>query len=133
MPPVAQQLIIERSHPGERLDIWLRSKLPALSRGAIQRLIEEGHVRVNGKVVKSTHTPRAGERIEVEFPEPKQAEAQPEDIPLAVLFEDEALVVVNKPAVLGVHPAAGHEARPPVNALRHQCWGPVRRDVRASR
>jgi 23S rRNA pseudouridine1911/1915/1917 synthase len=123
MPPSAQQLIIERSRPGERLDIWLRAKLPNLSRGAIQRLIEEGHVRVNGKVVKSTHAPRAGERVDIDFPEPKPAEALPEDIPLDVLFEDETLLVINKPPGLVVHPASGHETHTLVNALLHHCEG----------
>jgi len=119
----SEQLVIERSLPGQRLDTWLRQKLPALSRGAIQRLIEEGHVRVNGKPVKSTHTPRAGDRVEVEFPEAKPAEAQPEAIPLQILYEDEALLVVNKPAGLVVHPASGHESRTLVNALLHHCQG----------
>lgn len=118
-----QQLQIERSCPGERLDHWLRARLPHLSRGAIQRLIEHGDVRVNGKTVKSTHTPRAGESVEIRFPEPREASAQAEDIPLDVLFEDETLLVVNKPPGLVVHPAAGHDSRTLVNALLHHCRG----------
>ena len=98
-------------------------KVPGLSRGAIQRLIEEGHIRVNGKKVKPTHTPRAGERVEVEVPEPKPAEAQPEEIPLDILHEDEVLIVLNKPPGLVVHPASGHESRTLVNALLHHCRG----------
>jgi 23S rRNA pseudouridine1911/1915/1917 synthase len=123
MPSAVQQLQIERSCPGERLDHWLRARLPNLSRGAIQRLIEQGDVRVNGKAVKSTHTPRAGESVEVRFPEPKQAEALAEEIPLDVLFEDATLLVVNKPPGLVVHPAAGHESSTLVNALLHHCRG----------
>jgi 23S rRNA pseudouridine1911/1915/1917 synthase len=86
-------------------------------------LIEEGHVRVNGKAVKSTHSPHAGERVDVDFPEPKAAEALPEDIPLDVLFEDKTLLVINKPPGLVVHPASGHESRTLVNALLHHCEG----------
>jgi len=121
--PAVQVLTIERSVPGDRLDSWLRSRLPAVSRGAIQRLIEGGHVLVNGKTVKATHTPRAGERVEVRWPEPKPAVALPEDIPLDILHEDEILLVLNKPPGLVVHPASGHEDKTLVNALLHHCRG----------
>ncbi|HVV71844.1 MAG TPA: RluA family pseudouridine synthase [Verrucomicrobiae bacterium] len=116
-------ITIERSLPSERLDAWLRGRFPQMSRGAIQRLMEEGHIRVNGRTVKPTHTPRAGERVEVSWPDPKPAEAQPEEIPLDVLYEDDALIVVNKPPGLVVHPASGHEAQTLVNALLHHCRG----------
>jgi 23S rRNA pseudouridine1911/1915/1917 synthase len=116
-------LTIERTLPSERLDSYLRGKFPATSRGAIQRLIDEGHILVNGRKVKPTHTPRAGEQVEVHWPEAKPAEAQPEEIPLDVLFEDDALLVLNKPAGLVVHPAAGHEEHTLVNALLHHCEG----------
>jgi len=116
-------LVIDRTLPSERLDTYLRGKFPAASRGAIQRLIEEGHILVNGKRVKPTHTPRAGENVEVHWPEAKPAEAQPEEIPFEVLFEDESLLVLNKPAGLVVHPAAGHEEHTLVNALLHHCEG----------
>jgi 23S rRNA pseudouridine1911/1915/1917 synthase len=116
-------LTIEHSLPAERLDVYLRGKFPAVSRGAIQRLIEEGHIRVNQRTVKPTHTPRAGEQVEVHWPEARPAEAQPEDMALDVLFEDEALLVLNKPPGLVVHPAAGHEEHTLVNALLHHCAG----------
>src|SRR5438045_9047427 len=87
---------IEKTLPSERLDIYLRSKFPAVSRGAIQRLIDEGHIRVNGRTVKPTHTPRAGEQVEVHWPEAKTALAQAEDITLDVLYEDESLLLLNK-------------------------------------
>src|SRR3974390_2610462 len=118
-----EKLIVGSSLPGERLDIFLREKFPAVSRGAMQRLIEQGHIRVNGKTVKPTHAPRAGEEIDIHFPEPKSAEARPEDIPLDILFEDKSLLVLNKPAGLVVHPAAGHEEHTLVNALLHHCAG----------
>jgi len=118
-----QSVTIEKSLPSARLDSYLRSKFPEVSRGAIQRLIEEGHIRVNGRTVKPTHTPRAGEQVDVEWPEPRPAEAQPEEMPLDILFEDEALLVLNKPPGLVVHPAAGHEEHTLVNALLHHCAG----------
>src|SRR5208283_720576 len=112
---------VETSLPAGRLDIFLREKFPAASRGAWQRLIEHGHVRVNGKTVKPTHAPRAGEQIEIQWPEAKPAEARPEAMPLDILFEDKLLLVLNKPAGLVVHPAAGHEEHTLVNALLHHC------------
>jgi 23S rRNA pseudouridine1911/1915/1917 synthase len=118
-----ETFVIEKSLPSERLDSFLRRQFPAMSRGAIQRLIEQGHIRVNGRPTKPTHSPRAGEEIEVEWPEARPAEALPEEIPLDILFEDETLLVLNKPAGLVVHPAAGHEEHTLVNALLHHCAG----------
>lgn len=118
-----QRLIIEKSLPSERLDAWLRIKFPALSRGAIQRLIEQGDIRVNGRAVKASHAPRAGEEVQLHWPEARPAEAQPEDVPLSILYEDDALLVLNKPPGMVVHPAAGNEAHTLVNALLHHCAG----------
>ena len=123
MPSRTESLVIEKSLPGERLDTFLRGKFPAASRGAIQRLIEEGHIKVNGQKTKATHTPRAGEVVELEWPEAKPADALPEDIPLDIIYEDDALLVLNKPAGLVVHPAAGNEEHTLVNALLHHCAG----------
>jgi len=86
-------------------------------------LIAAGALRVHGHVVKASHVPRAGDQIEIHWPEPVPAQAQPEKLPLDVLFEDECLLVVNKPAGLVVHPAAGHDVGTLVNALLHHCQG----------
>src|SRR5438552_16240280 len=94
---------IEKTLPSERLDTYLRAKFPAVSRGAIQRLIEQGHVRVNGRKVKPTHTPRAREEVEVHWPEAQPAQAQPEQLALEILYEDAALLVLYKPPVLVSH------------------------------
>ncbi len=118
-----ETLTVDKSLPGERLDVFLRTQFPAVSRGALQRLIEEGHIRVNGQTVKPTHSPRAGETIQVHWPEAKPAVAQPEEIPLDILFEDASLLVLDKPAGLVVHPAAGNEEHTLVNALLHHCAG----------
>jgi 23S rRNA pseudouridine1911/1915/1917 synthase len=118
-----EQFTVEISRPQERLDAYLRGRFPAVSRGTIQRLIEEGHIRVNGKMVKPTHHPHAGEEVEVYWPEARPAEAKAEEIPLEVLNEDKDLLVLNKPPGLVVHPAAGNEEHTLVNALLHHCAG----------
>jgi len=118
-----ETFVIEKSLPFERLDTFLRHRFPAVSRGAVRRLIEGGHILVNGQKVKPTHTPRAGEEVQVHWPEAKPAKAQAEEIPLDILFEDDALLVLNKPAGLVVHPGAGHEEHTLVNALLHHCAG----------
>jgi 23S rRNA pseudouridine1911/1915/1917 synthase len=134
MPARTETILVETSRPAERLDVFLRAQLrkrehatqsvfPAVSRGAIQRLIEQGHVRVNNHAVKPTHKPRAGEKIEITWPDARPAEALPEEIPLDILFEDKWLLVLNKPAGLVVHPAAGHAEHTLVNALLHHCAG----------
>ena len=123
MPLQSETFTVEHSRPGVRLDIFLREKFPTTSRGAMQRLIEEGHIRVNGKTVKPTHAPRAGDAIEIHWPHAKPAEAQPEEIPLEILFEDKSLLVLNKAPGIVVHPAAGHEEHTLVNALLHHCQG----------
>jgi 23S rRNA pseudouridine1911/1915/1917 synthase len=116
-------VMVDRSLPNERLDAYLRTQFPAVSRGAIQRLIDEGHITVDGRRVKPTHAPRAGERIEVYWPEARSPQAQPEEIPLEVLYEDKDLLVINKAPGIVVHPAAGHEEHTLVNALLHHCKG----------
>jgi len=118
-----ENFIVEKSLPDKRLDQFLREKFPAASRVTLKRLIEGGDVRVDGKTVKATHSPRAGQKIEIHWPQPKTAEARPEEIPLEVLFEDASLLVLNKPAGLVVHPSAGHEEHTLVNALLHHCHG----------
>jgi len=119
----SETLIVEHSLPHERLDTFLRAQFPAISRGTIQRLLEEENILVEGKKVKATHHPRAGERISIHWPEAKPAEARPEDIPLDILFEDDDLLVLNKAPGLVVHPAAGNEEHTLVNALLHHCAG----------
>jgi 23S rRNA pseudouridine1911/1915/1917 synthase len=123
MPLRTERITVEKSLPGRRLDTFLRSRFPDTSRSALQRLIEEGNVRVDGRTVRPTHSPRAGEQIEVHWPEAKPAVAQPEEIPLAILYEDEHLLVLDKPPGSVVHPAAGHEEHTLVNALLHHCAG----------
>jgi 23S rRNA pseudouridine1911/1915/1917 synthase len=116
-------LTVGQSLPLERLDIFLREKIPAISRGTIQRLLAEGRIQVNGRAAKPTHHPRAGEVISIDWPEARPDRAQAEDIPLNILHEDDDLLVLNKPPGLVVHPAAGHAEHTLVNALLHHCAG----------
>ena len=116
-------LHVETSEPKIRLDKFLQIKFPDTSRGTFQRLIVSGDVLVNDQPTKATHHPRAGEEISILWPEPVAAEAQPENIPLKILFEDEQLIVLNKPAGMVMHPAAGHATGTLVNALLYYCAG----------
>lgn len=116
-------LTVGQSLPRGRLDVFLREQIPSVSRGAIQRLLAGGCIQVNGRPAKPTHHPRAGEIISINWPEARPDRAEPEEIPLEILHEDDDLLVVNKPAGLVVHPAAGHTGHTLVNALLHHCAG----------
>ena len=107
----------EREHRNERLDKFVATHLPELSRVYIQRLIDEGFIRVDGVVRKRTFKVTPGELITVELPPPADEEIVPEPIPLEIVYEDADIVVVNKPAGMVVHPAPGHAHGTLVNAL----------------
>ena len=119
--PEPTVVTIEETLTSERLDRYLTTKLPHVSRGGIQRLMREGCILVDGKPAKPTQHPAAGQTVEVTWPVPKEIEAKPEDIPLNILFEDDDLIVVNKPAGMPTHPGHGHEGGTLVNALLHHC------------
>jgi 23S rRNA pseudouridine1911/1915/1917 synthase len=104
---------------GTRLDRFLVSVLPEHSRSRIQRLIKDGHVQVAGREAKSNQPVKAGQQVSVEIPEPADAGLAPEALPLAIVYQDHDLVVVDKPAGMVVHPAAGHASGTLVNALLH--------------
>jgi 23S rRNA pseudouridine1911/1915/1917 synthase len=105
-----------------RLDVWLAGEGLGLSRSRIQRLFSEGRVRINDDVVTKVHQkPRKGDRIEVVVPQPIPTLLSPEPVPLQVVYEDNSLVVVNKPAGMVVHPGAGNPSGTLVNALLHHC------------
>lgn len=108
---------------GQRLDQFLRAQLPEYSRAYLQKLIEDAHILVNAKSSKPSYTVRAGDQVTVEIPPPRPLETQPEKIALAVLYEDGDLIVINKPAGMVVHPAAGNYTGTLVNALLHHCRG----------
>ena len=104
---------------GTRLDRFLVSILPAQSRSQIQRLIKDGHVRVGGRQAKANQTVKVGQQIAVEIPAPVDPAPRAEALPLPILYQDADLIVVDKPAGMVVHPAAGHASGTLVNALLH--------------
>ena len=106
---------------GSRVDAWLAGQLEGLTRSAVQRLLEEGLVLLNGRPLAKNHRLSGGETLTVSLPDPEPADAQPQDIPLDVVYEDGDVIVVNKPKGLVVHPAPGHPDGTLVNALLHHC------------
>lgn len=107
---------------GQRLDTYLAEQLPELSRSRLQKLITEGHVQVNGQLRTAKKSPvQAGDWIAITLPPAEPLDLQPEAIPLDILYEDDALIVINKPAGMVVHPSAGHSSGTLVNALLAHC------------
>lgn len=102
-----------------RLDQFLANLLPSLSRSQVQRLIKDEKVRAPVKHLRASTPVRAGMMVTIEIPPPAPATAEAEDLPLAILYEDSSLVVIDKPAGMVVHPAAGHAQGTLVNALLH--------------
>jgi 23S rRNA pseudouridine1911/1915/1917 synthase len=119
-----EHIEITAEHAGIRLDAFLATALPDRSRSQIQKLIKDGHVRSMdpqsaGKQIRPSTPVKAGQRFRVELPAPVATSAAPEDLPLTILYEDDDLVVIDKPAGMVVHPAAGHSSGTVVNALLH--------------
>ena len=110
-------MILFADAQGERLDAFLARAVENLTRSAAQRLLDEGCVQVNGKPGKKNLKLNIGDEISVEIPEPKQVDIQAKEIPLDIVYEDEDVLVINKPKGLVVHPAAGHQDDTLVNGL----------------
>lgn len=111
-----------RTHlPDQRLDSYLARQIGNLSRSRIQALMNEGLVTLNGRPVKPSHLVKWGEEVVVRVPGPTPSPLTPEPIPIDIRYEDEHIIVVNKPAGLVVHPAHGHPTGTLVNALLHHC------------
>jgi len=104
-----------------RIDLYLVTALPEFSRSRIQQLIRTGFVRLNGATIPPSVLVRTGDQIELTNPRTEKIEARPEAILLETLFEDDDLVVINKPAGMTIHPGAGHREHTLVNALLHHC------------
>jgi 23S rRNA pseudouridine1911/1915/1917 synthase len=113
-----RRLIVEPEHDGLRLDNFLTALLPDHSRSQIQRLIKEGQVRGPG-AARASHAVHQGQEYEVGIPAPAAATPEAEELPLRIIFQDPDLVVLDKPAGMVVHPAAGHSGGTLVNALLH--------------
>jgi 23S rRNA pseudouridine1911/1915/1917 synthase len=115
----AQTLSVPDESDGTRLDVFLTSVLPHHSRSQVQRLIKEGHVLVAGREAKANQLVKTGQPIAVDVPEPVDPVPRPEALTLPILYQDADLIVVDKPAGMVVHPAAGHDSGTLVNALLH--------------
>src|ERR1700704_4715402 len=113
------ELLVPKEAARLRLDQFLARELPKYSRSRLQQLVRKEFVTLNGSPARPRDLVRSGDRIEVSEPIPEKIDNQPEAIPLDVLYEDEDLIVINKPAGLVVHPGAGHREHTLVNALLH--------------
>ncbi len=111
----------DEARAAHRLDVVVASYFSDVTRSRAQQLIAQGDVLVGGKAQSKNYKVKAGDRISIRTPEPKPVDTAPEDIPLDIRYEDEDLLVVNKPKGMVVHPAAGHESGTLVNALLHHC------------
>ena len=112
---------VTEEEQGERLDKYLVGLLPVVSRSFIQKLLKQEEVTVNEKTVKANYQIRENDKVEIHVPEAVEPEIVPEDIPLDILYEDEDVLVVNKPKNMVVHPAPGHYSGTLVNAVMYHC------------
>lgn len=116
-----EELIFTVDENNIRIDKFLTEKLDGITRSRIQKLIEDENVEVSGAVVKANYKVKCGDAVRVLIPEPQTTEAVPENIPLDIVYEDECMLVVNKPQGMVVHPAAGNYTGTLVNALLYYC------------
>ncbi|MBP0960015.1 MAG: RNA pseudouridine synthase, partial [Oscillospiraceae bacterium] len=116
------EFVIPIENKGERLDKFISSNEEFdLTRTAVQNLITEGMITVNGKKIAKNYVISGGETVSVEIPEPVVLDVLPENIPIDIVYEDDYLLVVNKPKGMVVHPAAGNYTGTLVNALMYHC------------
>ena len=116
-----EPILFTAGESGERLDAFLRDAMPDYSRSALQKLIEEGNVLLNGRPAAKNARLKAGDALSVALPPPAELQLLPEDIPLDIVYEDGDLLVVNKPKGMVVHPAPGNPDGTLVNALLSHC------------
>ena len=118
-----KELLFSAAEGGERIDKCLNEAMPDFSRSYLQKLIKNGNVLVKDICVKPNYRLNAEDEIQVRIPDDVSLDIQPENIPLDILYEDEDLLVINKPKGMVVHPAAGHYSGTLVNALLYHCDG----------
>ena len=116
-----KEFSIDRNTEGQRIDRYLSDELEDRSRSYIQKIMKEGYVKVNQKPVKSNYRLSFGDSVEVTLPEAKEPDIVPENIPLDILYEDQDIIMINKPKQMVVHPAPGHYSGTLVNALMYHC------------
>ena len=119
---IIQEIQLEVANKGDRLDRWLSAQLPDISRSRCQKLIIDGHVELNAEICTTKKIKLvSGDRLRVIIPEPEKLNLTPEAITLDILYEDEHLIIINKPAGMVVHPAPGHPTGTLVHALLYHC------------
>lgn len=116
-----EKIIVQNNEKGVRLDSYITKKLNDLSRANIQRLIEDGNILVNSAKQKISYKVNSGDEIEITIPEPKKIDLKPQDIKVEIVYEDNDIIVVNKPKGLVVHPAVGNPDGTLVNAIMNIC------------
>ena len=114
-----QQYLVNES--GKRVDAFLADQEKATTRSRLQALIDSGHVTVNGSSVKPSYKVKSGDIVQIVMPEPSPVDILPQDIPIAFIYQDEHIAVVDKPHGLPVHPGPGHPDGTLVNALLAHC------------
>ena len=114
-------LILTADREGERLDAFLARSVPGLTRSAAQKLLEDGAVTLSGRPGKKNDRTVVGIKVSVTLPDPEPLDVLPQNIPLDVVYEDDDVIVVNKPVGMVVHPAPGHPDGTLVNALLYHC------------
>ena len=122
VPYLPSHIKLQVNTPTDRLDRWLSRQIPDISRSRLQKLIAEGQVSINARICLEKKTPlQQGDRLQVTIPAVQPSPLEPEAIPLDILYEDDELLIINKPAGLVVHPAPGHGTGTLVNALLAHC------------
>lgn len=113
--------IVDESTDHIRIDKYLNELLPDQSRSYIQKLLKDGHILVNNSIIKPNYKVKADDRIQIDIPEPIEANIEAENIPLDIIYEDNDVLIVNKPKEMVVHPAPGNYSGTLVNALMYHC------------
>ncbi|MDD5829521.1 MAG: RluA family pseudouridine synthase [Lachnospira sp.] len=115
------EYVVDENESGQRIDKYISLKEADISRSYIQKLIKEGNIKINNEECKSNYKVCLNDHIVIEIPEAKELEIEAENIPLDIIYEDDDIIVVNKPKGMVVHPAAGHYSGTLVNALMYHC------------
>lgn len=114
---------VEKENTGIRIDKYLSDNMENISRSYLQKLLKDKSITVNNKAIKANYKVQEGDMVSVSVPEPEEPDILPEEIPLDILYEDDSLMVVNKPKDMVVHPSAGHTSGTLVNAVLFHCKG----------
>lgn len=116
-------ITVDNQENNLRIDKLLSDRIPEQSRSYLQKLIKDGNITVNGSIVKPNYKVHANDLINLSLPEPEEPDILPENIPLDILYEDDDILVINKPKGMVVHPSAGHYTGTVVNAVMYHCNG----------